>query len=128
MLDLGERDMPDSRETFMEHFPELMKAWAEGRISCPNEDFAGFEARVIDALDWAETHPGTVLVTSGGVIGMTLRHVLGLSLEAFSHVLLQIHNSSVHQYQIEAGSRRLVNFNSTPHLDSIDRAGTRTHI
>lgn len=120
--------VPESRDEFLSHFPAVMAAWADGDISTDVETFQDYEERVSGVLDWAESHPGTMLVTSGGIIGMTVRHVLGLSLNSFSHVLLQIHNASVHQYQIEAGARRLVSFNGTPHLDPANRSDARTFI
>jgi len=119
---------PEGRAQFLDHFPRVMEAWSEAHISCPAETFADYETRVEAALAEAEGQPGTVLVTSGGIIGMAMRHVLGLSLHAFSSVLLQVCNSSLTSYSVEAGARRLNEFNATPHLDPAGRAGTRTFI
>ena len=119
---------PETRDEFLLHFPSVMAAWAAGEISCPGESFAGYEDRVQGALHDAETHDRTMLVTSGGIIGMSMRHILGLGIEPFSRVLLQTHNASFHHYQIEAGARRLVTFNATPQLDSAERSTARTFI
>jgi broad specificity phosphatase PhoE len=121
-------DTPANREEFLLHFPQVMSAWQDGVISCPDETFDEFEARVGAVLSEAEAIEGTLLVTSGGIIGMMLRHVLDLSVDAFSHALLQAHNTSIHRYQIEAGGRRLVTFNATPQFDPPDLVHARTFI
>ena len=119
---------PTDRASFLRHMPEVMKAWSMGKISCPGEDFAEFEARVLASLADAEAVDGSFLITSGGVIGMALRQVLGLHMDAFAHVLLQVNNSSLHRYAVEFGERRLQVFNATPHLDATERAHARTYI
>ena len=119
---------PQSREEFMEHLPQIMRAWRDGLLQVPGESFTTFEDRVLSVLFEAEAVSGTVLVTSGGVIGMAMRHVLGLDHDAFSHVLLQIGNSSMHRYAVEFGQRRLVSFNELPHLDVPGRETARTMI
>jgi len=121
-------DLPTSRAGFLEHLPQVMLAWSEGRIDCPDESFADYQARVHEVLEEAEARPGTMLVTSGGIIGMAMRHVLALDIEAFSHILLQTNNSSLHRYEVEFGQRRLLTFNATPHLDPVGREGARTFV
>ena len=120
--------IPGGRDEFILHFPQIMQAWKDGHIGCRNETFAEYEQRVLDVLSEAESTGGRLLATSGGIIGMMMRHVLDLSVDAFSHALLQVHNASIHQYQIEAGGRRLVRFNATPHFDPIDQSHKRTFI
>ncbi len=121
-------DTPASREEFMLHFPQVMEAWRLGEISCPSETFVEYERRVSEVLAEAEARGETLLVTSGGIIGMMMRLVLDLSVEAFSHALLQVHNASLHRYQIEAGGRRLVTFNATPQFDPPEQEHARTFI
>ena len=130
MKDRHALDLPTDRASFLEHLPQVMRAWKEGRIDNPDEDFASYEDRVLSALDDAEAHSGTMLVTSGGIIAMAVRHVLGLddNIEAFSHVLLQTNNASYHRYQVEFGKRRLVTLNATPHLDVPGREASKTFI
>lgn len=120
-------DAPTDRAGFLAHLPMVMQAWSEDRIDCTRESFADYEARVHDVLSEAEATPGTMLVTSGGIIGMALRHVLGLDLAAFSHLLLQTNNASLHRYEVELGERRLTTFNATPHLDLPGREAARTY-
>lgn len=120
--------LPSGRQSFIEHFPLVLEAWEQGSISCSTETYAEFTARVLSALDDAERTDGTMLVTSGGVIGVAIRHILGLDTHSFAHVLLQINNSSMHRYTLEYGSRRLNSFNALPHLDPPERAHARTFI
>ncbi|MGR3660332.1 MAG: histidine phosphatase family protein [Paracoccaceae bacterium] len=121
--------IPVDRPGFMAHVPQVMEAWHLGEISTPKESFSQFEERVYAALEQAEQSGARVLlVTSGGVISMALRIILGLDLQAFSHVLLQVNNTSMHRY-IKAGETRLLDgFNATPHLDRADRINARTYI
>ena len=69
-----------------------------------------------------------LIVTSGGVIGVVLRRVLGLDLVTTADMLLNIHNASVHRIMQEEGRLRLSLFNASPHLDHRDRAHARTYI
>ncbi len=121
-------DLPNGRESFIEHFPLVMEAWEQGSISCSTETYAQFSDRVLSALSDAEETDGTMLVTSGGVIGVAIRHILGLDTHSFAHVLLQINNASLHRYTLEFGGRRLNTFNALPHLDPPERAHARTFI
>lgn len=120
--------LPSGRESFIEHFPLVLEAWEQGSISCSTETYSEFSDRVLSALNDAEQTDGTMLVTSGGVIGVAIRHILGLDTHSFAHVLLQINNASMHRYTLEFGARRLNTFNALPHLDPPDRAHARTFI
>ena len=118
-----------SRDEFLHHFPKIYVEWAAGRITGGGESHAEFHARVRAALDEAIERGGTTLmVTSGGVIGMAMRHVLDLDAEATAHLLLSIHNASIHRLEWEAGRLRLALFNASPHLDPQDRAHARTYV
>ncbi len=120
--------LPTDRRGFLAHLPLVMAAWHDGAIENPDETFDHFQARVLGALDDAEARDGTLLVTSGGVIGMAIRHVLSLELGAFSHVLLQTNNASIHRYEVEFDERRLTTFNAIPHLDIPGREHARTYV
>ena len=119
---------PTCREEFLAHMPQVLEAWADGRVETPRETFAEYQERVLSILSEAEAEDGTMLVTSGGIIGMAVKQVLGLDRHAFAHILLQTNNSSMHRYEIEFGQRRLVTFNATPHLDPMGRSEARTYV
>lgn len=116
--------MPD-QDGFAEHMPKVMRAWQAAEIQ-GQESFAAFEARVTTVLNEAAEDGRRVLcVTSGGVIGMALRHVLGLDLDRMSHVVVPIINTSIHRFRIRRGAMLVAQFNAAPHLDG--RPEARTH-
>jgi len=112
---------------FAAHVPKVMEAWHRAEIR-GNETFAEFEARVTDVLKEAAAPGRRVLcVTSGGVIGMILRHLLRLDPTRMAHVLLPIWNTSVHRVSVMPHGTILAGFNAIPHLDAPDRAHLRSH-
>lgn len=117
---------PD-QDSFGTHVPLVMKAWHAAEIQ-GNESFASFENRVTAALIEAAVEGRRVLcVTSGGVIAMVIRHILGLDPERLAHICLPIHNTSIHRLHIRGAQMLLAAFNATPHFDTKDRAHARTH-
>ncbi|MEL7181648.1 MAG: histidine phosphatase family protein, partial [Pseudomonadota bacterium] len=66
-------------------------------------------------------------VTSGGVIGMIIRHLLNLDPTRMAHVLLPIMNSSLHRVHVIPQGPILASFNAVPHLDRDDRMHAQTH-
>lgn len=126
MHDVHGLPMPD-QDGFADHIPQVMEAWQRAEIK-GNETFASFEERVSGVLAEA-AQPGrhVLCVTSGGVIGMIVRHLLDLDLRRMSRVLLPIHNTSVHRVHVGDLGPILAGFNATPHLDAPDRAHARTH-
>jgi broad specificity phosphatase PhoE len=117
-----------SREEYLSVYPAIIARWAAGEIG-DSESFAAFEARVMAALDAAASPDRmTLVVTSGGVIGVILRRVLGLSDDATADVMLAIRNASIHRLAFEGGRLRLSLFNAHPHLDPADRAHARTYV
>lgn len=121
-------DVPfPSPEDFAAHVPQVMNAWHNAEIQGV-ESFASFEARVTSVLQEA-AKPGTrvLCVTSGGVIGMIIRHLLNLDPTRMAHVLLPIMNSSIHRIHVIAQGPILASFNAVPHLDYNDRIYAKTH-
>lgn len=122
-------DAPSQRSDFLQTFPRLFEAWERGDVGHRSEAFAAFEARVNAGIDEALVpDKNTLVVTSGGVIGVTMRRVLGLDPATTADVLLNIHNASVHRFEYEEGRLRLSLFNASPHLDPEGRAHARTYI
>lgn len=112
---------------FATHMPLVMEAWHRAEIM-GNESFSDFEDRVTSVFSEAAVEGRRVLcVTSGGVIGMCVRHLLGLDPRRLAHVLLPIFNSSVHRIHVRPHGNYLAGFNAVPHLDHPDRAEARTH-
>lgn len=114
-------------DDFASHAPQLMGAWHRAEIR-GNETFAEFEARVTSVFSEAAVEGRRVLcITSGGVIGMCVRHLLGLDPARMARVLLPILNSSIHRVQVAPHGTYLAGFNAVPHLEHPDRAHARTH-
>ena len=122
-------DAPSDRSSFLRIFPEVFTQWETGEIDGGSEAFTDFSARVNAVLDDAIQAGGrTLLVTSGGVIGVSIGTALGLDARATAELLLNIHNASVHRLEYEAGKLRLSLFNASPHLDPAERAHARTYV
>ncbi|WP_172300054.1 histidine phosphatase family protein [Pseudoruegeria sp. HB172150] len=113
-------------ENFAEHSVQVMEAWHRAEIR-GNEDFTEFEGRVTEILREA-SEPGVrvICITSGGVIGMALRSLLGVDPRRLAHLLMPIRNSSLHRVTVAPHGTILSGFNATPHLDAPDRAYART--
>lgn len=121
--------VPNGREEFLEHVPQVLTAWREKEIGSPKESYAEFEERVRLMLELAQNDGRRVmLVTSGGVISMMMRIVLGLNDAAHAGILLQTFNGSFHQFSIETGKVLLSCYNAVPHLEGPERVGAKSYI
>ena len=117
---------PARPEDFADHIVQVMEAWHRAEIR-GNETFAAFESRVTQVLaEAAEPGVRVLCVTSGGVIGMVVRHLLNLDPRRMAHVLMPIRNSSIHRIHAAPHGTILAGFNATPHLDAPDRDHART--
>ena len=129
MVDQHGLAMPNNREEFTLHLPRLMLLWQQDALEGVPERFADFEARVRDVVQELVAGEGrAVAVTSGGLIGMAMRCVMGLDLTALAHACLAIENSSIHRFQPLSTGIALTLFNAVPHLDAPGRAQSRTHL
>ncbi len=114
-------------DSFADHMPKVFAAWKAAEIEGA-EPYHAFEDRVAALIDDA-AQPGrrVLCVTSGGVIGMVLRHILDLDILKMSHVMLPIFNSSIHKLNVRNGATFMAGYNAIPHLDPPDRAHARTY-
>ncbi len=114
-------------EDFPNHIRDVMEAWHRADIQ-GNESFASFESRVAEVLALA-TQPGRriLCVTSGGVIGMMIRHMLDLDPARMASILVPIRNTSIHRVLVMPQGNVFAGFNATPHLDMPDRLHARTY-
>ena len=121
--------LPTTREGFVRHLPTLFRHWQEDKLEGAPESFAHFESRVRDILAEISALPGrSLIVTSGGLIGMAMRLTLRLDLPAFCNVCLSIQNTSLSSWVPLEGQLALTQFNALPHLDTPDRLFAQTHI
>jgi len=120
---------PKDATEFARYLPQVITHWAEGGLSGLPETFESFTARVGAVLDDLSGAGGRVLVvTSGGVIGMVMSHALHLGIPSLSKVMLQVMNSSLHRVHHVHEMLMVGAFNTTPHLDTPERAHARTFI
>jgi broad specificity phosphatase PhoE len=120
---------PQDATQFARYLPRVIAHWAQGELDGLPESYESFSARVTGLIDDLSNSGGRVLVvTSGGVIGMVMRHALGLDTAGLSKVMLQVMNSSMHRMHHVHDMLMLGAFNATPHLDAPDRAHARTFI
>lgn len=120
---------PTSPAHYVEHLPRLMNLWSSNALEAVPERFSQFNARISDVIEEQCRAAGRALiVTSGGVIGVSVRHTLGLDTNGMAKIMLQIANSSMHRLQFIHQTLVLSCFNATPHLDTPDRAHARTHV
>ncbi|TRD22261.1 histidine phosphatase family protein [Palleronia caenipelagi] len=118
--------MPEA-DGFDTHVHLVMQAWHAAEIK-GNESFESFDTRITSVLNEASEIGKRVLcITSGGVIGMAMRHVLGLGTEALADAMLPILNTSVHRFRVRPRGMLLTQFNAVPHLMGDERAEALTH-
>ncbi len=125
--------MPTENADFVHHLPVVLSHWRDDRIEGAPERFSAFEARISEALHEISAGAGPALVvTSGGLIAMTMRVQWQLDVPAMARVALAIYNSSLHRlFPIggpETGTWSPVMFNAIPHLEHPDRHHAQTHV
>jgi len=120
---------PVDATEYARYLPQVMGHWARDDLPDVPETFGDFTTRITGLLDELRNRQGrTLIVTSGGVIGLVMRQALGLDIPGMSKVMLQVMNSSLHRMEHLQDTLMLGTFNATPHLDLPDRAHARTFI
>ncbi len=121
--------VPQEREGFIAHLPQVLTAWAEDRIEGAPESWSDFEARTQAALtDIAAGEGPALVVTSGGLIAMAMRQAMALDITGMSRMALAIMNTSMHRLFPIGGHLSPVLFNAVPHLETPDRHYAQTHL
>jgi len=121
--------VPTDPSQFATHLPRVIELWTRDQLNSIPESFTDFATRITQVIaEQCEAAGRTLLVTSGGVIGMSLRHALGLDNTAMAKVMLQTANASMHRLSFVHGALMVAGFNATPHLDAPDRAHARTYV
>ena len=121
--------LPSSAEEFAQHAPQLFTAGHAGRLDSAHESYCSFADRFATVMSELASFGGrSLVITSGGVIGMAFARHLSLGPKGFAQVMLPIHNSSIHRFSIAQGATQMASYNGTPHLDAADRRYARTVI
>ncbi|SFT54812.1 histidine phosphatase family protein [Sedimentitalea nanhaiensis] len=120
--------MPVEREGFVSHLPQVFSAWHDGKLEGAPETFAQFETRITDVLSEISQGPGAgLVVTSGGLIAIVMRQMMGLDMQATARIALAIMNTSMHRMYMIGDRMSPVLFNAVPHLETPDRHFAQTH-
>ncbi len=118
----------DGKTVFYKILKQALTLWAQEKLegNLP-ETFAHFKQRVADALAYTQDTPKkrTLVVSSGGPIGMAMCHILQLNNEKMIQLNLQIKNTSYSQFYFRE-SISLASFNNTAHLEKENREGAIT--
>lgn len=121
--------IPQDREDFVTYLPMLMHKWRAGEIRNAPESYQDFQARTASIIaEIGQGRGSAIVVTSGGLIAMALRGVLGMDTDGFSRLALAIMNSSLHRLHHVGGSLMMTQFNAVPHLEQPDRHHAQTHL
>lgn len=121
--------VPTDPSQFAAHLPQVIDLWTRNQLNGVPESFDDFAARITQVITEQCKGAGrTLIVTSGGVIGMTLRHALDLDNGGMAKLMLQTANASMHRLNYIHDTLMVAGFNATPHLDTPDRAHARTYV
>lgn len=121
-------DIPNEREGFISHLPQVFTAWERNEIKDAPETFQDFETRVSEALTEIAAGSGSALVvTSGGLIAIAMRRYMELNMAATARLALAIMNTSMHRLFPLGDQLSPVLFNAVPHLETPDRHFAQTH-
>ncbi len=121
--------IPSQPNHFVEHFPTVLEYWQQDKLEDVPERFSEFETRIKDVLrEIAEGQGPALVVTSGGLIAMSMRLHLDLNIRQMARIALAIYNSSMHRLHPIGGTWSPVLFNAIPHLEAPERHSAQTHV
>jgi broad specificity phosphatase PhoE len=106
-------------------FRDAMHAWADDRLENVPETWDAFGGRVgrslSDAVQGASREESVLVVSSGGVIGRTIAHIVGGPPDTAIELNLQFRNTGFCELIAGGGTLRMLSFNAIPHLMRPDR-------
>jgi broad specificity phosphatase PhoE len=104
-------------EQFEAWFTGATIRWASGEFDHEYaESFAGFRARVLDALTEVSAAGTVVVFTSGGPISSVVAHLLAAGLDSYNRLAAAVANTSITRISSDGGRLSLVSFNEHAHL------------
>lgn len=113
-------------------FRSAYEAWIGDQLVDVTETWSAFGQRIEDAfgfaLDGAGRDDVVMVVTSGGVIGSAMTALLQGPQTGAIHLNFQCRNTSFSEVIVGSSARRLLSFNSVPHLDQSGRRHALTHV
>ncbi len=121
-------DFPEDELSFKRHLNLTFKKWENGEILNPPETFENYKTRVSEGLnEIKDLGEKILLVTSGGIIAMAIKHTLDLTTEALGNCLLASCNTGVTKLLHYDQSFIISQINALPHLETPERWTKRTY-
>ncbi|HEY6643499.1 histidine phosphatase family protein [Povalibacter sp.] len=122
LAEAGWPELRHDRRKFQFFLERAARAWVEARIESeqmlPWEEFHGRITQALRRIMDTEGRSKTLIIsTSGGVIGTTVAHVLGLSHHMGVELNWAVHNASITRLIYSTQKVSLSMFNALPHLD-----------
>ncbi|ODV41705.1 fructose-2,6-bisphosphatase [Cupriavidus sp. UYMMa02A] len=111
-------------------FRAAYHAWTQDSLADMPESWSEFGARIHGALthacEGAAREEAILVVSSGGAIGRAAADLLGAPAQTAIELNLQFRNTAFCEIIVGRGTRRLLSFNSIPHLELPDRRSAQT--
>lgn len=111
-------------------FRSAYHAWTQDALADMPESWAEFGARINGALTQAcegtSREDAILVVSSGGAIGRAAADLLGAPAQTAIELNLQFRNTAFCEIIVGRDTRRLLSFNSVPHLELPDRRSAQT--
>ena len=120
-------DFPKDELSFKQHLNLTFKKWENGEIMNPPETFQNYESRVSEGLnEIKDLGEKILLVTSGGIVAMAVKHTLNLNTEALGNCLLASYNTGITKLLYYDKGLVISQLNALTHLETPERRTSRT--
>ena len=121
-------DFPKDELSFKQYLNLTFKKWENGEIMNPPETFQNYKSRVSEGLnEIKDLGEKVLLVTSGGIVAMAIKHTLNLSTEALGNCLLASYNTGITKLLYYDQGFVISQVNALPHLETPARWTKRTY-
>ena len=123
-----EIDFPKDELSFKQHLNLTFKKWENGEITNPPETFQNYKSRVSEGMnEIKDLGEKVLLVTSGGIVAMAIKHTLNLNTEALGNCLLASYNTGITKLLYYDQGFVISQVNALPHLETPARWTKRTY-
>jgi broad specificity phosphatase PhoE len=121
-------DFPEDELSFKRHLNLTFEKWENGEILDPPETFENYKIRVSQGLnEIKDLGEKILLVTSGGIIAMAIKHTLDLNTEALGNCLLASYNTGITKLLHYDQNFVISQMNALPHMETPERWTKRTY-
>jgi len=121
-------DFPKDELSFKRHLNLTFEKWENGEILDPPETFENYKIRVSQGLnEIKDLGEKILLVTSGGIIAMAIKHTLDLNTKALGNCLLASYNTGITKLLHYDQNFIISQMNALPHMETPERWTKRTY-